>query len=181
MFAQIRGVPESARKQVVNRTLQDMGLSLKADARVSTYSGGNKRKLSVALSMVSDPAVSFLDEPSTGMDPKTRRGMWDYLLKMRAGRGIILTTHSMGASAEISAVRHLILGLFVLEDCCAEEADALAEFVPQPMPTSACFSGMLLTACLCAATSVSWCEGNCVRWARARASRASTGRGTRLP
>jgi ATP-binding cassette subfamily A (ABC1) protein 3 len=95
MFATIRGVPADVREALVARTIDEMGLRLKADSRVGTYSGGNKRKLSVALAMVSDPVVSFLDEPSTGMDPKTRRGMWDFLLKMRAGRGIILTTHSM--------------------------------------------------------------------------------------
>ena len=61
-------------------TIEDMGLSLKADARSATYSGGNKRKLSVALSMIANPRVVFLDEPSTGMDPKTRRGMWEYRL-----------------------------------------------------------------------------------------------------
>jgi ABC-type Na+ transport system ATPase subunit NatA len=66
MFAKVRGVPARMRARVVERTIQDMDLSLKADCRVGTYSGGNKRKLSVALSMVSDPAVAFLDEPSTG-------------------------------------------------------------------------------------------------------------------
>ena len=60
MFAKVRGVPPEMRPRIVERTIQEMGLSLKADCRVDTYSGGNKRKLSVALSMVSDPAVSFL-------------------------------------------------------------------------------------------------------------------------
>jgi len=108
MFAKVRGVPAEMRPRIVERTIVDMGLSLKADCRVGTYSGGNKRKLSVALSMVSDPAVSFLDEPSTGMDPKTRRRMWDYLIHLKAGhlstepRGIVLTSHSMEEADALS-------------------------------------------------------------------------------
>ena len=108
MFAKVRGVPAEMRPRIVERTIVDMGLSLKADCRVDTYSGGNKRKLSVALSMVSDPAVSFLDEPSTGMDPKTRRRMWDYLINLKAGnfstepRGIVLTTHGMEEADALS-------------------------------------------------------------------------------
>lgn len=79
IFAKIRGVPDDVASTLIERTIKDMDLTLKADERTSGYSGGNKRKLSVALSMVANPTVNFLDEPSTGMDPETRRFMWDYL------------------------------------------------------------------------------------------------------
>ena len=57
-------------------------------------SGGNKRKLSTAISLVGDPPIIFLDEPTTGMDPVARRLLWDTLEKVRAsGRTLILTSH----------------------------------------------------------------------------------------
>merc|ERR1712072_1144055 len=96
---------------MIQRTIEDMDLTLKADARSKTYSGGNKRKLSVALSMIANPTVNFLDEPSTGMDPETRRFMWDYIASVRDGRALILTTHSMEeADALCSSIGIMIRG-----------------------------------------------------------------------
>ena len=63
--------------------------------RAGTYSGGNKRKLSVAIAMIGNPPIVFLDEPSTGMDPMARRSMWDFIRQTMKGRCVILTTHSM--------------------------------------------------------------------------------------
>ena len=63
-----------------------------------TYSGGNKRKLSVAIAMIGNPPVVFLDEPSTGMDPEARRFMWNVISRISRERklsSVILTTHSM--------------------------------------------------------------------------------------
>jgi ABC-type multidrug transport system ATPase subunit len=63
-----------------------------------TLSGGNKRKLSVAMAMIGNPRIIFLDEPSTGMDPKARRFMWKVISRVateRRNSTIILTTHSM--------------------------------------------------------------------------------------
>ena len=60
----------------------------------SLPSGGNKRKLSTAISLVGDPPVVFLDEPTTGMDPVARRLLWDALSRVRAdGRCIVITSH----------------------------------------------------------------------------------------
>ena len=57
-------------------------------------SGGNKRKLSVAIALVGDPPILLLDEPTTGMDPTTRRLLWDVLIGViREGRSVILTSH----------------------------------------------------------------------------------------
>lgn len=61
---------------------------------VFSLSGGNKRKLSTAVSLVGNPPILLLDEPTTGMDPATRRFLWDVLTNViREGRSVILTSH----------------------------------------------------------------------------------------
>ena len=61
-----------------------------------TCSGGNKRKLSTAIALVGNPSIVLLDEPTTGMDPTTRRYLWDVLTGIvQEGRSIVLTSHSM--------------------------------------------------------------------------------------
>jgi ABC-2 type transport system ATP-binding protein len=74
----------------------EVGLQEKARARVGTLSGGQKQRLAVACALVGDPDVLFLDEPTTGLDPQSRRGVWDIVesLKKR-GRTVVLTTHYM--------------------------------------------------------------------------------------
>jgi ATP-binding cassette, subfamily A (ABC1), member 3 len=69
-------------------------------------SGGNRRKLSVAIAMIGNPSIVFLDEPSTGMDPEARRFMWDVISRITTRRklsSIILTTHSM-EEAEVNNI-----------------------------------------------------------------------------
>ncbi|GIL71728.1 hypothetical protein Vretimale_837 [Volvox reticuliferus] len=73
------------------------------------YSGGMKRRLSVAISFIGNPQVVYLDEPSTGLDPASRRNLWDVVRSNKDGRATILTTHSM-EEAEILCDR---LGIFV--------------------------------------------------------------------
>jgi ABC-type multidrug transport system ATPase subunit len=80
-----------------------------ADKQVRTFSGGMKRRLSVAISLIGDPLVVYLDEPSTGLDPASRQNLWDVVKAAKPGRGIILTTHSM----EEAAVLCDRLGIFV--------------------------------------------------------------------
>jgi ABC-2 type transport system ATP-binding protein len=76
------------------RILERVGLSDKADARFDTLSGGQKQKLGLALSLVNEPEVYFLDEPTTGLDPQARRGIWEVIRSLRAdGRTVFLTTH----------------------------------------------------------------------------------------
>ncbi|KAF8769722.1 hypothetical protein HU200_006331 [Digitaria exilis] len=66
-----------------------------ADTRVSQYSGGMKRRLSVAISLIGDPKVVYLDEPSSGLDPASRNALWNAVKLAKKDRAIILTTHSM--------------------------------------------------------------------------------------
>ncbi len=76
------------------RLLRLVGLSDKADARFDTLSGGQKQKLGLALALVNDPQVCFLDEPTTGLDPQARRAIWEVVRKLKAeGRTVFLTTH----------------------------------------------------------------------------------------
>jgi len=75
------------------------------DKCAGTYSGGNKRKLSVSIALIGEPPIVFLDEPSTGIDPVARRFMWNFISETMHGRSVILTTHSM---EECEALCHRI-------------------------------------------------------------------------
>eukprot|EP01113_Clastostelium_recurvatum_P036202 TRINITY_DN5133_c0_g1_i1.p1 TRINITY_DN5133_c0_g1~~TRINITY_DN5133_c0_g1_i1.p1 ORF type:complete len:762 (-),score=205.47 TRINITY_DN5133_c0_g1_i1:1-2286(-) len=111
LYARIKMVPEEDVEATVDEFLTRFGLSTWADGLSSTYSGGNKRKLSAAISLIGNPKVVFMDEPSTGMDPVTRRMMWEVINGMKAGRAIILTTHSMDeADALCSRIGIMVKG-----------------------------------------------------------------------
>ena len=75
--------------------MRDVLMDKFAEFRIRELSGGMKRRVSVAIGIVSDPKVIYLDEPSTGLDPENRRQLWDILGKLRGKRALVLTTHSM--------------------------------------------------------------------------------------
>ncbi|MCI4323045.1 MAG: ABC transporter ATP-binding protein [Thermoplasmata archaeon] len=80
--------------------LEQVKLTDKADAMYETLSGGQKQKLGLALSLVSNPEVCFLDEPTTGLDPQARRAIWDVIRALKAsGRTVFLTTHYLEEAA----------------------------------------------------------------------------------
>jgi len=79
----------------VARALGGVDMLQKADELVSSFSGGQKRRLSVALALLGDPKLIVLDEPTTGMDVIARQSVWKMIEKRKEGRCIILTTHSM--------------------------------------------------------------------------------------
>uniref|UniRef100_A0A7S0D712 ABC transporter domain-containing protein n=2 Tax=Amorphochlora amoebiformis TaxID=1561963 RepID=A0A7S0D712_9EUKA len=95
MYARIRGIHKEDIPEKTNRLLETVGLTIYADIPAGTYSGGNKRKLSLALALIGEPSVVFLDEPSSGMDPVSRRFMWDVIAEVSTKCCVILTTHSM--------------------------------------------------------------------------------------
>jgi ABC-2 type transport system ATP-binding protein len=73
-----------------------VGLESKANAYIEQLSGGQQQRLAVSLSLVGDPEILFLDEPTTGLDPQSRRQLWDVIKDLRArGRTVLLTTHYM--------------------------------------------------------------------------------------
>ncbi|XP_072457451.1 phospholipid-transporting ATPase ABCA7 isoform X2 [Notamacropus eugenii] len=95
-FSRLRGVPEREVAQVAQWGLTRLGLLQYADQPSGGYSGGNKRKLSTAIALVGGPPVIFLDEPTTGMDPRARRFLWNSVLSVvKEGRSVVLTSHSM--------------------------------------------------------------------------------------
>ena len=86
-----------------NELLDLVGLTEAADRRVKTYSGGMKRRLDLGLSLVNSPEVLFLDEPTTGLDPGSRRVLWDEIKRLRdSGVTIILTTQYLEEADELA-------------------------------------------------------------------------------
>jgi ABC-2 type transport system ATP-binding protein len=80
-----------------------VGLADKADARVKTLSGGQKRRLDVALALIGDPDLIFMDEPTTGFDPQARRAAWEMIRGLRAlGKTILLTTHYLDEAQQLA-------------------------------------------------------------------------------
>ena len=88
---------KSLRVTRIEEVLKLVGLQEKAKFQIKTYSGGMKRRLEIARGLMHHPKILFLDEPTLGLDPQTRRGIWEYIQKLNEDEGltIILTTHYM--------------------------------------------------------------------------------------
>ena len=85
-----------ANQQSVDGLIADLDLGEKQDAKVKTLSGGQQQRLSVALALVNDPEVVFLDEPTTGLDPAARQSLWNVIRRLQGqGRTVLMTTHYM--------------------------------------------------------------------------------------
>lgn len=96
IFSLLRGIPRNEINDVIELYSSELDFRKHLDKKSKNYSGGNKRKLSTALSLLGDPHVIFLDEPSTGMDPMAKRKLWDMVNRTRnAGKSVILTSHSI--------------------------------------------------------------------------------------
>ncbi|KAL4488927.1 hypothetical protein ABPG72_005714 [Tetrahymena utriculariae] len=106
LYAAIKGIPFELRERLVKQKIVEMDLTEFEHKLAGTYSGGNKRKLSVAIAMLGNPETVFLDEPSTGMDPAARRFMWSVISRIstkRKASSVILTTHSMEEAEALSS------------------------------------------------------------------------------
>ncbi|EDV20637.1 uncharacterized protein TRIADDRAFT_60879 [Trichoplax adhaerens] len=108
VFATIKGIPNDQIDEAVNKTLDDILLTEKASTRATDLSGGQKRKLCVGIALIGDPKVVYLDEPTSGMDPLSRRQIWALLQSRREGRVTLLTTHFMD-EADILADRKAVV------------------------------------------------------------------------
>ena len=106
-----------------------VGLSDKRDARARTLSGGQKRRLDLGLALVGDPAVLFLDEPTTGLDPGARRAAWDTVRGLRElGKTVLLTTHYLDEAEQLAdRVAVLRRGQIVSEGTPDELTGGVAE------------------------------------------------------
>jgi ABC-2 type transport system ATP-binding protein len=82
--------------------LETLGLMGRARDQVHTLSGGMKRRLSLAMSLIHDPAILFLDEPTLGLDPQARRAIWEYIEKFKGEKTILLTTHYIEEADQLS-------------------------------------------------------------------------------
>ncbi|MCZ7589657.1 MAG: ABC transporter ATP-binding protein [Gaiella sp.] len=98
MFAGYYGRPRD-----VDEVIELVGLAPKADARVKTLSGGQKRRLDLGVALVGDPGLVFLDEPTTGFDPSARRTAWELVRSLRSlGKTIVLTTHYLDEAQQLA-------------------------------------------------------------------------------
>lgn len=98
LFCHLKGIDPKYHKYVIESSLKNLNLIKYRNVRAGTYSGGNKRKLNVAMALLGKPPVVFLDEPSSGMDPEARRFMWkviNNITNVQKKSSIVLTTHSM--------------------------------------------------------------------------------------
>src|SRR5262245_34585008 len=94
--AEYFGVPRQEREQHADDLLKRFELTERADEKVNGFSGGMVQRLKIARALMHNPAILFLDEPTTGLDPQSRRAMWDLLSELNAkGQTIFLTTHYM--------------------------------------------------------------------------------------
>ncbi|ESQ31764.1 hypothetical protein EUTSA_v10003645mg [Eutrema salsugineum] len=110
-YGRLKNIKGSALKQAVEESLKSVSLfdGGVADKPAGKYSGGMKRRLSVAISLIGNPKVVYMDEPSTGLDPASRKNLWTVIQRAKQNTAIILTTHSM-EEAEFLCDR---LGIFV--------------------------------------------------------------------
>ncbi|XP_078149970.1 ABC transporter A family member 7-like isoform X3 [Carex rostrata] len=110
-YGRLKNLKGDALMQAVEESLKSVNLFYGGfgDKQAKTYSGGMKRRLSVAISLIGDPKVVYMDEPSTGLDPASRNNLWNVVKRAKKDRVIILTTHSM-EEAEVLCDR---LGIFV--------------------------------------------------------------------
>ena len=126
-YARIKGIPSNKRDSIIRKQIKDMNLDDFVNIRAETLSGGNKRKLSVAMAMIGNPPIVFLDEPSTGMDPQAKRFMWSVISKISTQRKqstVILTTHSMEeAEALCTKMGIMVQGQFKCYGSCQHIKD----------------------------------------------------------
>jgi ABC-2 type transport system ATP-binding protein len=102
LFGGLYGMNKKAIKERSAMLLAKMGLTEDAKRITAKYSGGMKRRLSLALALIHDPQIAFLDEPTVAMDPQSRHAVWDFIKEQKTkGKTIILTTHAMEEAEEL--------------------------------------------------------------------------------
>jgi len=102
LFGNLHAMNKETLRKRRDILLENVGLTGDAKRRTAKYSGGMKRRLSLILALIHDPQIAFLDEPTVGMDPKSRHDVWDFITGLKKnGKTIILTTHYMEEAEEL--------------------------------------------------------------------------------
>jgi ABC-2 type transport system ATP-binding protein len=123
-----------------SEVLEIVGLTDSADQRTRKLSGGQKRRLDLALALVGNPALVFLDEPTTGFDPSARRESWDMIERLRdLGSTVLLTTHYMDEAEQLSDRIVVIAGGKIVArgtaDDLARQVNAVTQITWRPNPS----------------------------------------------
>ncbi|KAM9955341.1 hypothetical protein ACTFIW_002991 [Dictyostelium discoideum] len=95
LFAELKGIPIRERDFQIAKVLEQVKLTKVANDQCSTFSGGMKRRLSVAIGCIGDPKIIFMDEPTTGLDPRSKRRIYTLVKEIKKDKVIILTSHDM--------------------------------------------------------------------------------------
>lgn len=142
-YGRLKGLKNSALREAAENALRAVNLfnGGVAKIQVKKYSGGMKRRLSVAISFIGNPRVVYLDEPSTGLDPASRRNLWKVVKAAKQDKAIILTTHNM-EEAEVLCDR---LGIFV---------DGRLQVIGNPKSITARYGGYLVFTLITVPTSI---------------------------
>lgn len=127
LMADLAHLPRPAAKARVEELLARFGLTDAAGRRAATYSGGMKRRLDLAMTLVSGPGVIFLDEPTTGLDPRSRRELWDVVRELLAeGVTVLLTTQYLEEADQLAHTVGLLDGGRLVAEGTPAELKALA-------------------------------------------------------
>jgi ABC-2 type transport system ATP-binding protein len=102
LIGKIHGLSSNEVNRRSKELLETMGLMERSKDQVRKFSGGMKRRLSIAMSLVHDPELLFLDEPTLGLDPQARRTIWEYIAQLKGKKTILLTTHYMEEADSLS-------------------------------------------------------------------------------
>jgi ABC-2 type transport system ATP-binding protein len=127
LHARLHGMRPEAYNRRIDELLEMTGLSSRQNDFPDTFSGGMQRRLVVARALVHEPRVLFLDEPTTGLDPQSRRALWDYVRGLRRSMTVFLTTHYMDeADALCDRIMIMDHGVCLADGTAAELKDAFS-------------------------------------------------------
>ncbi len=115
----LHGIPKKLRKEKIDEALDFAGLLEYKTKQVKTFSGGMKRRLVIVRSLLHDPRILFLDEPTVGLDPQIRRSLWDLVFKINQVRktAILMTTHYIEEAEKLcSQVKIINTGSIIADD-----------------------------------------------------------------
>ena len=102
LFGNLHAMPKEKLKKNVDELLTELSLSEDAKRRAGKYSGGMMRRINLAMALVHDPEIAFLDEPTVGMDPQSRRAVWNFIKELKKmNKTVLLTTHYMEEAEEL--------------------------------------------------------------------------------